>query len=907
MNAASKGNEDKSPANEEKRKLEADGHGWRRWGPYLAERAWGTVREDYSENGTAWEYLPHDHARSRAFRWSEDGLGGLSDDRQLLCFAWSFWNGQDPILKERIFGLTGNEGNHGEDAKEYWWYTDSTPTHSWMTWRYWYPQGAYPYANILSENAKRTKHDPEYELLDTGVFDDDRYFDIEAAYAKADTDDYCIRLRVTNRGATDAPLDVLPTLWFRNTWSWEIDAARPDLKVDGLRMIATHPLLGSMTLVAATTAPGGGPVSPTPLVCNNETNMQRLFNVAGSQYPKDGINDHVVHASTTVNPANTGTKGAFRYQLRVPAGQTVELRLRLSPEGHAVDTSWEQAMADRERDADEFYADLTPAGTEPEEATVMRQAFAGLLWSKQYYNYDVERWLDGDPAGPPPPQGRTNGRNKGWKHLNNADVISMPDTWEYPWYATWDLAFHCVALAHVDPDFAKRQLLLICREWYMHPNGQLPAYEWAFGDVNPPVQAWAALEVFRIEGGTDYEFLERLMHKLVINFTWWVNRKDTEGNNLFEGGFLGLDNIGPIDRSANLPFTGVLEQADGTAWMAMFCLNLLEMSIVLSEHDPTYEDLASKFFEHFAYIATAIHEQGLWNDDDGFFYDAIRMENGDRSPIRARSMVGLLPLVATAVFRAGTMARLPRFAKNTRWFMDNKPQYVRHILHEDLFDNNDEDDLLALVAPDRVVRLLSRMTDEAEFLSDHGLRALSKVHRDKPLLMQFGDFTASVDYEPGESTSGLFGGNSNWRGPIWFPVNYLLIDSLKRYGQHFGSDFVVEYPIGAGELRTLDWIANDLTTRLISLFRDDAKGRRPVFGTYEKFQTDPLWHDMIPFHEYFHGDTGAGLGASHQTGWTALVANLIISRQAFVTGKPYIPATVMAADHGPTVDRPRPV
>ena len=855
----------------EGRRLDSAAHDWRAWGPYLSDRAWGTVREDYSEHGTAWEYFPHDHARSRAYRWNEDGLGGISDSHQRLCFGWAFWNGRDPILKERIFGLTGNEGNHGEDAKEYWWYLDSTPTHSFMRWRYWYPQAEFPYSELLDENRSRGRHEPEFELVDTGVFDDDRYWDIEATYAKASAHDICIRLRITNRSNERAELDVLPTLWFRNTWSWGLDDNRPTLRAearpDGARLVADHHTLGRMVL--------RGDADATPLACNNETNARRLFRVDGSAYPKDGINDHVVQGASTVDPDGTGTKGALHIHLRVEGGATTELRFRLSPTGATIDDTWLATMRDRESDADELYAAITPVETPPEQAMVLRQAIAGMLWSKQFFHYDVDRWLDGDPAGPPPPEGRREGRNSAWRHLNNADVISMPDTWEYPWYATWDLAFHCVALANVDPDFAKDQLILMCREWYMHPNGQLPAYEWAFGDVNPPVHAWAALRVFEIDGSRDYAFLERVMHKLLLNFTWWVNRKDAEGNNVFEGGFLGLDNIGPIDRSGQLPVAGVLEQADGTAWMAMYCLNLLELSIVLSEHDDTYEDLAQKFFEHFAYIATAMHDRGLWDDDDGFYYDVLHHSTGERQLVRSRSMVGLLPLAATTTLGRATINRLPRFAAGIDWFERLKPQFAGNVMHTHTL-GMDEGKLLSVVAPDRLHRLLDRMLDPEEFLSNNGLRALSRFHREHPFELRIGDFSATVDYEPAESTSGLFGGNSNWRGPVWFPVNYLLIESLRRFARYFGDDFIVEHPTGSGHQHTLADVADDLSLRLVSLFLEDANGRRPVHGTYEKFHTDSTWHDMLPFHEYFHGDTGAGLGASHQTGWTGLVANLII-------------------------------
>ena len=855
----------------EARRLAARPLHWRAWGPYLSDRSWGTVREDYSEYGTAWEYFPHDHARSRAYRWNEDGLGGISDEAQFLCFAWTFWNGRDPILKERIFGLTGNEGNHGEDAKEYWWNLDSTPTHSWMRWRYWYPQNRFPYEELVAVNRMRTKDQPEYELLDTGVFDDDRYWDIEITYAKADDDDICIRMSVTNRGPEADTLHVLPTLWFRNTWAWGRGDARPTLQATGDRVVADHAVIGRMVLVGETRdSSDGAPL----LVCENDTNAHRLFGFDGPAYPKDGIADHVLHGAATVAPNGQGTKAAFWHQLHVEPGATGEVRLRFSRDGRGIDDSWDEAFAARERDADEFYAALTPEETSPAEADVLRQALGGMLWSKQYYGYDVDQWLDGDPAQPAPPAARKGGRNRDWRRLNNADVISMPDTWEYPWYATWDLAFHCVALAHVDAEFAKRQLLLICREWYMHPNGQLPAYEWALGDVNPPVQAWAALRVFEIDGSRDHGFLERMMHKLLINFTWWVNRKDAEGNNVFEGGFLGLDNIGPVDRSHDLPFGGVLEQADGTAWMAMYCLNLLEMSIVLSEHDDTYEDLASKFFEHFAYIATALDDQGLWDEDDGFYYDVVHFDSGPDVKLRARSMVGLLTLAATTTLGPETMARLPRFAANTVWFQKNKPRFLSNVLQTDDGDHR----LLAVVSPQRLVRLLTRMLDPEEFLSPHGLRALSRAHYAQPFDLRVGDFAASVGYEPGESTSGLFGGNSNWRGPIWFPVNYLLIEALRRFERYFVGSFTVEHPVGSGRQLTLGQVADDLSSRLVGLFLDDADGRRPVHGPYEKFHTDPIWHAMLPFHEYFHGDTGAGLGASHQTGWTGLVANLLINR-----------------------------
>ncbi|HTJ74129.1 MAG TPA: hypothetical protein VL337_02090, partial [Acidimicrobiales bacterium] len=850
----------------EKSRLASDPRAWKRWGPYVAERAWGTVREDYSPDGDVWGWFPHDEARSRVYRWNEDGLAAVCDDAQTLCFGFAFWNGRDPILKERIFGLSGEEGNHGEDAKEYWWYLDSTPTHSFMRWRWLYPQAEFPYAALVEESQRRTRSEPEYELVDTGVLDGDRYWDITADYAKAGPDDLCVRLSVRNAGPDEATIDVLPTLWFRNTWSWGLDDRRPVLTGKDGRVVAEHHGLGRMTLT--------GDGQPELLFCENESNAERLWGVPGSTpYPKDGIARHVLHGEPSVNPDATGTKAALRYRLSVPAGQTAEIVLRLSTAGDDPAAAAD-ILAARAKEADAFYAALTPAGVSPDEAAVMRQAFAGMLWSKQFFHYDVERWLDGDPAGPTPPESRRHVRNADWRHLNNADVISMPDKWEYPWFAAWDLAFHCVALAHVDPDFAKDQLLLMCREWYMHPNGQLPAYEWNFSDVNPPVHAWAALRVFEISGGTDFHFLERILHKLLLNFTWWVNRKDAAGNNVFEGGFLGLDNIGPIDRSAQLPVDGRLEQSDGTSWMAMYCLNLLEIALVLTDHDPSYEDMATKFFEHFTYIATAINDRGLWNEEDGFYYDVLALTTGERVPLRVRSMVGLLPLCATTTLGQATLDRLPYFAGHFRWFERNKPQFVDNVVHAHRLGAH-EGRLLSIVGPERLERILATMLDTEEFLSPHGLRAVAASHREHPFETTIGGMVCSVDYEPGESTSGLFGGNSNWRGPIWFPVNYLVVEALRRFGRYFGDDVTVEHPAGSGHRLTLDQVADELSQRLIAIFLDDDSGRRPVFGDIERFQSDPALHGMIPFHEYFHGDTGKGIGASHQTGWTGLVADLI--------------------------------
>jgi len=840
---------------------------WRHWGPYLSERAWGTVREDYSANGAPWDYFPHDHARSRAYRWSEDGLAGICDDRQTLCLALAFWNGRDSILKERLFGLTGEEGNHGEDVKEYWWYLDSTPTHAWMRWRYMYPQAAYPYEQLVAVNRRRGRDQPEFELLDTGIFDERRYWEITAEYAKASTEDILVRLHVRNAGPDRATIDVLPTLWFRNTWSWGLDPSRPSIRLEDGDLVARHAALGAYHLSA------GG--EPEALFCENETNLQRLFGSPSStRYPKDGINDHVVHGTATVNPAQTGTKAAFRYRLTVAPGDSEAVELRLREGDGGLGDDFDDVMVLREREADEFYAELTPQEASPDEALVLRQALAGMLWSKQFYHYDVSRWLDGDPAGRTPPPQRRSGRNADWTHLNNRDVISMPDKWEYPWYAAWDLAFHCVALAHVDPEFAKSQLVLLCREWYMHPNGQLPAYEWAFGDVNPPVHAWAALQVFAIDGGRDLDFLERILHKLLLNFTWWVNRKDSEGNNLFEGGFLGLDNIGPFDRSV-LPVSGHLEQSDGTSWMAGYCLGMLQLALTLAHHDETYEDIATKFFEHFALIASALNDLGLWNEEDGFYYDLLRLGDGRSISLPARSLVGLLPLTGATTLTEETLGRLPDFAARVEWFTQNRPE-AAGVIQQAVAADGRPVQMLAIVDVERLRRLLAAMLDPGEFLSDHGIRSLSKRHERQPLHIDIDGVTATLDYEPAESTSGLFGGNSNWRGPVWIPMNYILIQALHRHHEALGPGFTVECPAGSSVGRSLEEVATELAERLIRLFVRGADGRRPVFGDYRILQEDPAWRDLILFHEYFHGDTGAGLGASHQTGWTGLIADLII-------------------------------
>ena len=735
---------------------------WRRWGPYVSERAWGTVREDYSADGEAWTFFPHDHARSRAYRWSEDGLGAICDDQQLLCFGFTFWNGADPILKERIFGLTGSQGNHGEDAKEYWWYLDSTPSHSWMRWRYAYPQAEFPYDDLIAVNGGRSRTEPEYELLDTGVFAQG-WWDVEAEYAKADAGDICIRVTVRNAGSHEATLHLLPTLWFRNTWSWDVGAARPSITSgDGGSLRADHEQLGTVVLA--------GEGSAQALFCDNETNTRRLWSADGPAYPKDGINDHVLAGAPTVNPELTGTKAALHYQLTVAAGDRAEVCLRLAPEARDVGSEHAATRAARSAEADAFYGSVAPAATD-DERHVMRQAFAGMLWCKQFYHYDVQRWLDGDPTQIPPPPSRLHGRNGSWAHVDNRDVISMPDKWEYPWFAAWDLAFHCITLSHVDPEFAKAQLRLITREWYMNPNGQLPAYEWDFGDVNPPVHAFAALQVFLNDGGTDHTWLERIFHKLLLGFTWWANVKDPSGDHLFGGGFLGMDNVGPFDRSAPQPPGLTLEQADGTGWMALYCLSMLAISLLLAEHDNAYEDVAVKFFEHYSMIVAAINERGLWDESDGFYYDQVRrVSDGTAYPVRVRSMSGLLPLCAVASARRGRVAALGDFTTQITTFLGLHPEY------SSAFQPATGDEtmvMMALVDPERLPRVLQRLADEGEFLSRHGIRSLSAAYRNEPFeLWQDGHVISSVDYEPAESTTALFGGNSNWRGPIWFPVNY---------------------------------------------------------------------------------------------------------------------------------------
>jgi hypothetical protein len=856
---------------------------WKKWGPYLSERQWGTVREDYSADGTAWDFFSHDRARSRAYRWGEDGIAGISDNQQQLCFAIALWNENDPILKERLFGLTGSEGNHGEDVKEYYFYLDNTPTHSYMKYLYKYPHKAYPYDEIVAENKRRSRTEPEYELLNTGVFKETRYFDVQIEYAKASTDEILIQITVFNRGLEAKTLQILPTLWFRNTWSWDHNQQKPQIKTLSDHTIeATHPKLGSYYLSCK--APAGQSSVPL-LFTENETNTKRVFDLDNtSPYVKDSFQRFVVEGDeSAVNPAQVGTKAAAHYVLNIPAkgSQTISLNLSQSPNATFGD-GFDAILQTRIQEADRFYADLLPAASDTQRA-IQRQAFAGMLWSKQYYRYAVEEWLNGDPATIAPPPERTKGRNRHWKHLDAIDVLSMPDKWEYPWFAAWDLAFHAVPLALLDIEFAKAQLNVMTREWYMHPNGQLAAYEWAFGDVNPPVHAWATWRIYCIErdrtGKGDRIFLERVFQKLLLNFTWWVNRKDPEGNNVFEGGFLGLDNIGVFDRSAPLPTGGSLEQSDGTSWMAMYALNMLTISLELAMENPVYEDIATKFFEHFIYIADAMDRIGidnddLWDDTDGFFYDVLRFPDGTAQRLKVRSIVGLIPLFAVMMLKPDRLERLKGFKERLDWFLENRPKLV-----DDLgalrIPGVGGNRMLAIADPDRLRRILTKMLDETEFLSPHGIRALSRYHAENPFIFNVDRNSYRVDYEPAESSTGLFGGNSNWRGPIWMPVNYLLIESLQHFHDYLGDDFKVECPTGSGQWMTLAQVAKVLSQRLIGLFQPDALGKRPVYGDTEMFQTDPHWQNLILFYEYFHGDNGAGIGASHQTGWTGLVASLI--------------------------------
>jgi Glycosyl hydrolase family 63 C-terminal domain len=877
---------------------------WKRWGPYLSERAWGTVREDYSAHGNAWEYLPHDHARSRAYRWNEDGLAGISDRRQMICFALALWNERDPILKERIFGLTGNEGNHGEDAKEYYFYLDSTPSHSYMKYLYKYPQAEFPYAKLVEENRQRDKGQPEFELLDTGVFDEDRYFDVFVEYAKADVDDILIKITVTNRGPEPANLRVLPTIWFRNTWSWGNCARRPKLHQ---ARPAPNPVielnLSPMNQTQSNTCWLHCEGFPELLFTENETNARRLFGIENlTRFVKDGINDHIVDGvKEVVNPEPVGSKGAAHYELSLVSGETVVIRMRLADsdfKGTNAFDAFDKTFALRRREAEEFYATVIPQDLSADAKNVMRQGFAGMLWSKQFYHYVIKDWLRGDPDNPSPPEARRTGRNHQWTHLYNADVISMPDKWEYPWYAAWDLAFHCIPLALVDSDFAKEQLTLMLREWYMHPNGQIPAYEWALGDVNPPVHAWAAWRVYKIDkkrtGRGDREFLKRIFHKLMLNFTWWVNRKDAEGMNIFQGGFLGLDNIGVFDRSAPLPTGGYLEQSDGTSWMAMYTLNLLAIAMELAKEEPCYEDMASKFWEHFVYIAHAMSHRGhncigLWNEEDGFFYDVLKLPDGSQFPMKIRSLVGLIPLFAVETLEPEVLDRLPDFKRRLEWFIDNRPDLTENFAGM-RSGGMGERRLLSIANENQLRRILHYMLDEREFLSPYGIRGLSRFHQGNPYTLEVNGTEHRVDYEPGESSTGLFGGNSNWRGPIWFPVNFLLVESLQKFHHYLGDDFKVEFPTGSGNMKTLWDVAGELSRRMTNIFLRDEKGHRPVFGNLEKFQTDPHWRDLVLFHEYFHGDSGSGMGASHQTGWTGVVTKLMQQSGEFRERKKTEPA-----------------
>lgn len=871
----------------EPQRLEADAarkEHWKRWGPYLSERAWGTVREDYSPFGNAWEAFSHDHARSRAYRWNEDGLAGICDRHQYMCFAIALWNGRDPILKERVFGLTGNEGNHGEDVKDYYFYLDSTPTHSYMKYLYKYPQAEFPYARLVEENRRRSRHEQEFELIDTGVFEENRYFDVFVEYAKESPEELSIRIQVINRGPDPAELTLLPTLWFRNTWSWGLDARRPRMREgesgNGTSVIElNHDYYGCRRLLCDR--------QPTLLFTENETNSRRLYgDQEGARYVKDSFHDYVIHGDKeAVNPDKIGSKAAAHYTLTLAPGASDQICLQFTHKSDATSLSRrkiDETFKKRIQEANEFYDSLAPSDLSEDARLVQRQAFAGLLWSKQFYHYNLARWLKGDPGMPDPPRERLHGRNSDWTHLYNADVISMPDKWEYPWYAAWDLAFHCIPLALLDSTFAKEQLVLMLREWYLHPNGQIPAYEWAFGDVNPPVHAWAAWRVYKIEkkrrGVGDRRFLERVFHKLLLNFTWWVNRKDAEGKNVFQGGFLGLDNIGVFDRSAPLPTGGHIEQSDATSWMGMYCLNMLTIALELARDNPAYEDVASKFFEHFVYICQAMNNIGgekieLWNKEDGFFYDVLHLPDGQTCHMKVRSIVGLIPLFAVETLDGDLIDRLPRFKHRMQWFIEHRPDFAQHV--ETQSHDGGVRRFLSLVNRDRLRSVLRYMLDEQEFLSPFGIRALSRYHKEHPYVVDVMGQKHRVDYEPAESSTGLFGGNSNWRGPIWFPINYLLIESLQKFHYFLGESYKVEYPTGSGRKTTIWNVAAELSRRLTHIFLQDEQGRRPVFGGTEIFQRDPYWQHAVPFYEYFHGDNGAGIGASHQTGWTGLVAKLI--------------------------------
>ncbi|MFZ0592224.1 MAG: glucosidase [Bryobacteraceae bacterium] len=850
---------------------------WKRWGPYLSERAWGTVREDYSPNGDAWAYLPHDHARSRAYRWTEDGLLGICDNHQRLCFSWAFWNYRDPILKERLFGLSGPEGNHGEDVKEIYYYLDATPTNSYLKGLYRYPQAEYPYDWLVSENKKRSRLEREFEIEDTGIFDGDRYFDLSVEYARNDVDDILIRLTAANRGPDPAKILIIPQIWFRNRWTWgRGNSPRPELTLGEAGIAAQHSTLGFFHLTLDGT--------PQVLFTGNETNFQRIFGLPnGEKYVKDAFHEYVIAGrKDAIHPDDRGTKACALYPLELGAGEVRTLCFRLAAVGlpDLPRERWDAVVDARIQEADEFYAEFATK-LSPEAREVQREAFAGMFWNKQFYHFVVEDWLKGDPSMPAPPESRKYGRNATWVHLFNEDIISMPDKWEYPWYAAWDLTFHAVAIAPADPDYAKSQVELFLREWYMHPNGQIPAYEWAFSDVNPPVHAWACWRVFkideRIKKKPDYCFLERAFHKLLMNFTWWVNRKDSEENNIFEGGFLGLDNIGIFDRSAPLPTGGILEQSDGTAWMAGYCLLMLRISLALSNINEAYQDIASKFYEHFLYIANALNREGgtgLWDEEDGFYYDRLKLPDGTYRSLKIHSMVGLVPLFACDTLEQREIQAFTGFTKRMNWFIKHRSDLTDHVACMTLSGVGDRR-LFSLVKPEQLTRILSRLFDEREFLSPFGIRSLSRYHADHPFTLPVDGTVHTVRYDPGDSTSGMFGGNSNWRGPVWFPMNLLIIEALQRFDYYFGRDFKVEFPTGSGNAMSLWDAAGCLSRRLSSLFLKDAEGKRPVYNGKALFQSNPQFGDRILFYEFFHGDTGAGLGASHQTGWTGLVAKLL--------------------------------
>jgi hypothetical protein len=851
---------------------------WKKWGPYLSERQWGTVREDYSEGGNAWDYFSHDQARSRAYRWGEDGLAGISDDRQRLCFALALWNGKDPILKERLFGLTNSESNHGEDVKEYYFYLDSTPTHSYMKYLYKYPQGEFPYANLVDTSRRRSRNEFEYELLDTGVFSDNRYFDVFVEYAKASAEDILIRISIHNRGPEAAELHVLPTLWFRNTWSWASGADKPRMERVGNAIKAIHPKLGERFLSCDGTA--------TLLFTENETNTQRIFGAPNrSPYVKDSINNYVVHGDQgAVNPERQGTKAAAHYRVTVPPGTSQGIRLRLSnsaPGKNGSFRDFDDVMERRHKEADQFYGTVIPRSLDADQANVMRQALAGMMWTKQFYLYDVDKWLEERGSDVFKRDRKQAPRNDHWHHMYNGDVISMPDKWEYPWYAAWDLAFHVLALTLVDPEFGKEQLSLMLNDRYLHPNGQIPAYEWNFSDVNPPVHAWATVFTYRLEaaqkGKGDFAWLRKCFPKLLLNHSWWVNRKDRTGRNVFEGGFLGLDNIGVFDRSAPLPTGGYLEQADGTAWMALFTQNMLEISNQLSLEDPEFIEMSLKFLEHFLWIASSMAhcgDTGMWDEEDGFFYDVLRWPDGRAERLKVRSMVGLLPFCAVTVFDGIVYAKYPESRMRMQRFLDARPELLDSI--QDATKPGVSGRLMASILDERKLRrVLAKMLDESEFLSDFGIRSLSRFHAEHPYVFYAGGQTYGVGYLPAESDSGMFGGNSNWRGPIWMPVNGLIIRALLQYYLYYGNDFTVECPTGSGRMMTLYQVAEELSRRLSNIFLKDKNGRRPVYGGTQKVQEDPHWRDLILFYEYFHGDNGAGLGASHQTGWTGIVARMM--------------------------------